>query len=700
MKYSSPHATIRILGRGVVLATMALLLASCNATHKGTAAARSSALPITTADPLASSLCGSDEGDYVRQSFDGNYTACIRVPNFQSSSVVVALDADIFNTPLSSNPITTLLPSSHEKIVSLSLSPSTATPGETVVVTGRLAAPASQRQSAATLCWDGCNALQEEATRVRWLSSVTFRMKLRVPATAWIVSKRDSVSVHSLTSGKYEVGVQCLTAVSGCALGRAEAQASLQLKAPQPTRCVSGHRCETMSLSASTAMVGEEILVKGWAPVQDIIGRPFSFSLSLTSSRGKKDYPPFAFARLTKIGDFRVVLTPRTVRIEPSQSWASLGRVQYESSTYSGVSPIAPLNGSTLIAWCLPSGVDVTGGPSDVHVATLDVTSALKGSILRILGHPPVVPQCATVQLDPRFPDSVYAGFETAHYSEIPPVYLAPLYTTDNGVTWHRVPTPPGSSLEDFGGFTTEGGQVAALFTGPNSYSGNGSPVGTHNDSVSAEVTSDGGNSWRSTTLGCPTEGPCTTFGPYLWGNCAMNEQTQPLLVGSPSATALSGVKWSSSSWVTSVNSCFPQQLVVSSAHELFLLDPSSQYPFLESTDSGRTWIYRVLPSIAAANYGADSIPMSNSLVLAPDGSLFAVITSRSGVTQQLYRLEPSATSWCLIPHALGATNTTSDVVGPLRVNSNDLIWSQTLTASDGTSTTRMHLASLTSLDC
>jgi hypothetical protein len=455
-----------------------------------------------------------------------------------------------------------------------------------------------------------------------------------------------------------------------------------------------------MSLSTSNAMVGEEISVKGWAPLQLSIGRPSSYSLSVTPGSTRKKYPSFSFSRISKDGALNVVLTPRIVRIEPGQSWSSLGRVHYVSSTYSGTSSVAPLNDTNLVAWCQPSGIVITGGSSVVTVPTLDVRAALKGSPLSLFFRDPTVPACTTVQLDPRFPASVYAGFDTAQGQDIPPVYLAPLFTTDGGATWHRVPVPPGSSIEDFGGFATEGDEVSALFAGVNNYSGQNSPVGTAGNYVSAEVTSDGGASWKATTLGCPTNGPCTTFGPYLSGYCNMSEQDQPLLVGPSNATAPTRVKWSSSSWIVTVNSCFPQQLVVSSSHELFLLDPSSQYPFLQSTDSGRSWSYRNLPRIAAANYGEDSIPISNSLVLAPNGSLFAAITSESGLTQELFQLKPSATSWCEIPHAFGTTIAASGEVGPLRVNRHDLIWGQTPNSNVGGSTMKLHVEPLADLSC
>jgi hypothetical protein len=121
----------------------------------------------------------------------------------------------------------------------------------------------------------------------------------------------------------------------------------------------------------------------------------------------------------------------------------------------------------------------------------------------------------------------------------------------------------------------------------------------------------------------------------------------------------------------------------------------------LISTNAGRTWSYRALPVIKAANYGLDSVPTSNALVLAPDGSLFASITTASGDSQELFRLAPSASAWCEIPHAFGALISVSGAVSPLRVNDTDLLWSQTVSASSGAITsTSIHAEDLSKLVC
>lgn len=594
---------------------------------------------------------------------------------------MVALQA--FVEGVSNSPTTALTTTTKPApTVTISLSPlrKVVRPGERVVLTGHLNQAVSPRESFANLCWDGCGGLLEQGVQVRWLSSREFQMSLRVPQTAWLVARNGGVSVHPLTSGSYQVGVQCLTSISGCALRPAEAKVTIRLKAPHPQRCVRGRQCETMTVGPSVARVGDEVMVRGWAPVQDLIGPSFSYSISVTPGSGRASYPALAYSKAELATSFNVVLTPRRLRIGPSPPWAKLGDIHYLSSTYSGPSAVDPAANSSRVAWCEPSGIVVTGGSALATISTAGVAHALQGSTLHLFPDTSTAsPECIAVQLDPNFPSSLYAGFSAGEGASIPPVYLAPVYTTNAGATWHTVPLPREFSLEDFGGFATVGNEVAALFS-RDTFGNGGFPQSTRNGYATAEVTSNGGASWRTSTLGCPTTGPCVTLGQYEWGSCNMTEDFQPLLVGPPGATARSGVKWRYSTWVTTVNSCSTQQLVAVSSSQLYLVDPSSEYPLLRSTDAGLNWTNWELPPIPVANYGPDSAPQSNSMVLAPDGSMFASISSPAGDRQDLFRLYPAATSWCRVPDVFGETS--PDQIQSLRVDAMDLLWNQSSPAS------------------
>jgi hypothetical protein len=149
---------------------------------------------------------------------------------------------------------------------------------------------------------------------------------------------------------------------------------------------------------------------------------------------------------------------------------------------------------------------------------------------------------------------------------------------------------------------------------------------------------------------------------------------------------------------VTSFNSCFSQQLVATSSHGLLLLDPSSQYPLLKSTDSGMNWSYLTLPSIRGFSYGNDGSPLDNYLLMAPDGSLFATMTIPSGTRQELFRLQPGSAKWCQVPKAFGST--LGATVTTMRVTPTDLVWNQSVYPSSGTAISSMHVAPLSSLRC
>ncbi len=694
--------------RGAIVAmlTAALVLAGCNTTGHALSA-RPRTVALTTTFLLPSSLCPPDQGDYVDQRANGDYTACLRVPAVAGASVVVALQADLTGVSSNATPTTSIPTSIPTDPLSLALSTRTTTPGATVGVVGHFARPPTTEQrrasTNATLCWDGCDGLQEQAVAIHWTSSTTFHATLSVPDAAWLVDRQGRVTVHPLQSGRYPVAVQCVIATPGCELTVPHASAAIALRAPRPTRCVTGRHCATMTLSATVAQVGDRLLVRGWAPLQTIIGQPFGYVLVTATGSRARHFPSLTISRHSKDHRYvveNVVLAPTRLPVRRGATWAALTRVRVVSWIFSGLSAVSTSPNSPAIAWCEPSGVVITaGGSAPLHVVpTTNVAAALRGSGLRGPEPSGASTPCATVQLDPHHLASVYAGFASEHGASIPPQYVAPLYTTNAGTTWHTVPIPPGASIETFGGFALRGASVAALFYGPGGVNRR-DPAGTNHGIVRTEVTSNGGITWTASTLGCPASGPCVTFGPYPSGDCNMTNANQSLLVGPPGTNPAHGVHWTVSSWESSVDSCFPQQLA-SSRHRLFLVDPSSQYPLQESATDGRTWNDVALPLLAAAKYGPDSVPTSNSLVLAPDATLFAIITSPSQQRQSLFRLAPGASSWCRVPGVLDSSIAAEGVAGPLRVNEADLAWSQTTYPSGAALVITRHVLALSHAHC
>ncbi len=684
-----------------VLLAAGIVLAGCGSANDASPPTTSTTTPLAASSGTVGSTCTTNGGS-VQQSLNGDFSGCFRVPELHNSSVVVALQAYLFSGTAPANASTTTV-SPPATLGHIALSPGSkiVTPGESVTLTGRfLSRPpsAQQRQSYVTVCWDGCQTgLQEQGAPIHWSSSTMFQVSLTVPETAWLSTRGGAVSAHPLESGSYEVGVQCIEATSGCALGPADAQATIQLKTPTAAKCLTRQSCETMTLSTSNAAPGNVILFKGWAPLPTIIGQSTGYQLSLSRGSARKKYPALSFTHTLNARTYSVVLSPRVLQVSPSPTWADLGRVPYLSSTYAGPSAVQPSSTSNRIAWCPLSGIDITTGPALTPVPTGAVAAALRGTNLSLALPSSRNPPCSAVLVDPRYPASVYATFGTDANHSAPPIYFAGLYTTDNGISWRNVPTPPGSSLEDFGGFITNGNQVEALFA---SGSVNSSfPPGTNDGLVPIEVTANGGATWSAGTLGCPSIGPCTTFGPDQWGHCAMNASPQSVLQGHSATIAPSGMKWVTTFWTPTVNSCFSPQLTVNSLDDLMLLDPSSQYPLMRSTNSGQTWTSIQLPQISAANYGPGPIQLGNSLLLAPNGSLFTVATAASGGRQRLFRLDPGAAKWCQVPKFLNV-NDSPGAVGPLRTSETNLIWIQTKILTGGESTSNLHVVPLSSLRC
>jgi hypothetical protein len=676
----------------------ALLLAACGSANKTTTSTTTTTMseaPLTTS--WTTSNCSSVDAS-LQQSINGSISGCFRVPALNASSLVVSLQTVVSpSATVVTNPTTTIQ-TPVVGALTLSVSKGVVTPGEHLTVTGRYTTKGPPRGSDfdGVLCWDGCETgLQEEGSQPHWLSSTVFTMPFIVPGAPWFEGSIGRPSVHPLVSGDYSIGVECVVVSSGCANGPSDAQTTVRLVAPASTRCQSIATCGSLTLGDARAQVGDVVRVSGWAPLQMIIARPFGYNLSVLVASKQQQYGGIHFKSVGKDNDNAYIVTvdPTHLKVVSATTWSQLGPLHSLASTWSGAPTLNPLPGSSLIAWCRPTGVTITGGASTLNVPIAGLASTLAGTDLKLWGAAKPVPVCTTAVLDPRFPKTVYVGFEAAAHGEAPPVNMVGAYTTDDGAHWNRVPNPAGYTADDFAGFLTMGDRVEALFT--TQYTYENSPIPTK--PITVEEIGPDGIKWTTSTLSCPSTGPCATFGPYAPGNCAMNGSNQALLLasGEPRAGA---VRWSTSTWVTTVNSCYSQQLVATSAHSLALLDPSSQYPLLTSTDSGRDWNYVQLPKLNGLNSNAINT-WGKALVLDPNGSLFASISSSSGNQKKLFRLNPRATSWCQVPGVFSG-KATAGITVSLSVNQWDLLWSQTNYSSSGAASTSIHLKAFSSLRC
>lgn len=659
--------------------------------------------PLTTAWTAANcSVDASDVQQFVggqielSQALNGDLSGCFRVPSLRTSRLVIALQAYADRTlPATTAAITNVSTSESDGDFALSASSHNVSPGEKLNLFVHYAgARPSPIDDYPDLCWDGCQSgLTEQSTSLHWINHSEFRVTFTVPDSAWFESHGKKAFIHPLTTGDYSIGIECITVTSGCATEPADAQVVVHLINQRPVRCVASTKCAFLKFSASAAQVGDVISVHGWAPVPSIIGTPFGLSLTVTRANKNQSYAPFS-ATAPSPEEFNLVMARRAFAVRPDTPWADLGRLRTLSSTWSGVWPISPSVGSPLIAWCRSTDIEVTGGASVERIPTSGVPLAIRGTHFKNPGPAQPDPQCSSVMLDPRASSTVYAGFSYALNGEAPPENLVGLYTLNSGATWNLVPAPPGLNVEDFAGFTTDTRGVAALFATP--YVDNGINAGV---TLRDEVTADGGRTWSPSTLSCPATGPCVNFGPTELGNCAMNGTGQPFLEGSPS-TSTTPVRWSSTSWVTLVNTCFSQQLVTSSARDELLLDPSSPYPLLRSVDGGTTWSNIDLPAISGSTLGSDDPTDVNSLLLVPDGTLFASLSNTAGTKQRLYRLDPGGASWCVVPKVFGTSNAVG-TPGPLRSSGNNVAWIETVyNGNAAKQPMSLHLRSVSSLHC
>src|ERR1700691_3489571 len=218
----------------------------------------------------------------LSQSPNGNLRGCFRVPSLRTSKLVVALQAYADRTVPATTQVTTdVSRSPSDGHFTLGVNRRSVTPGETVTLYVHYAgARPTGIDGSPDLCWDGCqNGLLEQFEVLHWISHSEFRVAFTVPDAAWIEEHGNTASVHPLTSGSYAIGIECIVVSSGCALEPADAQVTVHLSAPPTSRCLTEMKCAYLSFSQDAAAVGDVISVRGWGPLQSIIGLPFGLNL-------------------------------------------------------------------------------------------------------------------------------------------------------------------------------------------------------------------------------------------------------------------------------------------------------------------------------------------------------------------------------------------------------------------------------------
>lgn len=595
------------------------------------------------------------------------------------------------------------------------LDPASGGPGTVVCITGFLPggpveAHASMAEKNGTVCWDGCRRGLTESVPVAWSADHPglFAAHLTVPRTAWLTAG----GPKPLASGTYQIGVQCLVPSRGCRLRPAEAAAPFRLAGAAPTRCVAGKPCATLKISSDVGRPGGSVHVTGWAPLTQIIGRPFGYYLELEQDgrrlagvgqvrqardgrlTGSATIPaggaPLQPGRYTIVLEYdflgvptaqpiakrahvvggRIELAPTPLTVVAAPTWASLGALRPLA-----IQPSAVLFGDSItatpggIAYCIPGGIRVSrdGGRRWSTVPDTGIAGAAAKIGHAIPGFSRKVTRatCVRATADPTHPGSLYATFQmvTAKCDCMPPAFVVGFATADGGRTWAAVPQPAAIAPVDgdlgFGGFQVQGDGVAALF-------------GRREHTLAVELTADGGRTWTAGQLACPATGACVRWGaaPSSISAC-MTDFPQPV-----EASADGGKSWASA---TSADLCSgTSQLVSFRGGRIAVLSDGASHGVGLSQDGGRTWEYVALPPLAGRS-------TYHGLTMLPDGALLASATAWDV-------LPPGAAAWCPVPALTAPTGGTRPVAADGR-----LWW---LTGVNQQRTPALHSVPLNRLTC
>ena len=328
-------------------------------------------------------------------------------------------------------------------------------------------------------------------------------------------------------------------------------------------------------------------------------------------------------------------------------TWASLGALipsAEQSSQWGNAIDANP--SSTTYSWCGAGGIRVAQSNGSIRaVPETGVEAMLAARALTINHNTHVV--CVLVATDPLDPDTVYAGFEAGQNYSIPPVATVAMYTTNDGASWHFIPPPTKMTYLDFGGFALRNNIVQAVFTDDVEFARPSSRW-----SIKAEVEGSKG-SWISTSLACPTVGPCVTFGPQIpQGACGMSSWQQALLVAVPGSLPGDPV-WQGTSWAPGIPECDPGLLFTDQRNNEYLLDFAMRNPLVRSVDDGFRWQPVQLPERDGHKVGGSPIAGFDVATVTPSGDLLVIIGPAYATTERLLLLTPGATQWCSVSGVL-----------------------------------------------
>jgi hypothetical protein len=374
-------------------------------------------------------------------------------------------------------------------------------------------------------------------------------------------------------------------------------------------------------------------------------------------------------------------------------TWASLGALipAAEQSSQWGSAVDANASSSTY-SWCGADGIRIAQSNGSVKTVPETGVEAMLAARALTVNHTAKV-VCVLVATDPLDPDTVYAGFEAGQNHSIPPVATVPMYTDNDGATWHFIPPPTKMTYLDFGGFALRKNIVQAVFTDEVEIARPSSRW-----SIQAEVEGSS-ESWDSASLACPAVGPCVTFGPQIpQGACGMSSWQQALLVAVPGSPPGDPV-WQGTSWASGIPECDPGLLFTDQHNDEYLLDFAMRNPLVRSDDGGFTWQPVQLPQRDGHKVGGSPIAGFDVATLTPSGDLLVIIGPAYATTERLLLLAPGAAQWCSVSGVL-PLDTRTDPVRAVGVTSSRLVMLRDATTGTLAQGGSESSVSLTALHC
>jgi hypothetical protein len=304
---------------------------------------------------------------------------------------------------------------------------------------------------------------------------------------------------------------------------------------------------------------------------------------------------------------------------------------------FNRVLSIDPQNQERL-AYCAHDEIQVSidAGNTWEGISTTGAASAAADHGFRLFSSgSPSSSTCINVTLDPGYPSTLYAIFTAAEEQfGAPPVFYLGFFTTDNGDTWHVVPAPGSSTLEQFGGFWNLGDEgIEALFNSDSLA-----------DNIVVIETGDGGETWQPGKLSCPTLGPCVRWGPAPSNIPGMGSPLPQEILSSSDG----GSTWESVDPPIELRAPAPNQLVAFSDYDIAIVSGSigladsdlDASPLRLSQDKGLRFQPIELPPLASNEIESNYFP---GLQLLPDESYL----SQDPETSAWFRLNPEQPTWC-----------------------------------------------------